>query len=79
MGGEAPPKRGAGGKAPSLGCFCAYIAGCRHFSPFYSPHPKPPVPNRAPKAFWVVIISVKIIFFKIVKYRLFSYIFRCAE
>ena len=26
MGGEAPPKRGAGAKALSLGCFCVYIA-----------------------------------------------------
>ena len=25
-GGEAPPKRKAGCKAPNLGCFCAYIA-----------------------------------------------------
>ena len=29
---KPPPKRGLWGKAPSLGCFCAYIGGCRGIS-----------------------------------------------
>ena len=51
MWGKAPHlKGGPGGKTPSLGCFCAYIGGCRGISaPFYFPHPKPPGP-----ACWVV-------------------------
>ena len=57
---KPPPKRGAGAKPPSLGCFCAYrlayswsphllllllsVSGTR-----WSPHLKPPVSNRATK------------------------------
>ena len=33
-----PPKKGGGGKAPSLGCVCAYIGGCGGISaPFILP------------------------------------------
>ena len=40
---KPPPKRGAGGKAPSVGCFCAYLAGCQGISaPFILPTKGPP-------------------------------------
>ena len=50
-GAKPPPK--TGGKAPQFKlflCLCRWLS--RHFSTFYSSHPKPPVPNRAPQACW---------------------------
>ena len=50
VGAKPPSKRGAGGKAPKFKLFlCLYSWLSRNFSPFYSPHPKPQVPNMAPK------------------------------
>ena len=48
--GQSPHlKGGAGGKAPQFSLFlCLYRWSSRHFSPFYSPHPKPPVPTCGP-------------------------------
>ena len=42
VGAKTPPKRGTGGKAPSLGYFCAYIDGRRGIStPFILPTQNP--------------------------------------
>ena len=48
-GAKSPPKRGVGERAPSLGCFCAYIGGRRGISaPFIHPTQNPRFPPVVP-------------------------------
>ena len=49
MGAKPPPKRGAGGKTLQFRLLlCLYRWSSMYFIPFYSPHPKSPVPTCGP-------------------------------
>ena len=50
-----PPKRGLGKSRQFRLFLCIYSWLSKHFSPFYSPHPKLPVPNRASHACWLIL------------------------